>query len=206
VNKGLSVSSFRVAKWRLRRWWPVVALGLASLALAFGGDEARTFARYDSVMIAGGEYWRLITGHLVHLGWGHLWPNLVALLLIGALFEDLFDATDWLVLAATAAGAIDLGFAVLDPRVDWYVGLSGVLHGLVAAGALTAALQRQAIAIWLGIGLGGKLLWEQLVGPVPFTAAAVGGPVVVEAHLYGAAGGLLGAAAIRVVRARRSRV
>ena len=79
MNKDLSVKSFRVAKWRPRRWWPVVALGLASLALAFGGDEARTWARYDGVMIAGGEYWRLITGHLVHLGWGHLWPNLVAL-------------------------------------------------------------------------------------------------------------------------------
>lgn len=206
MNKGLFPSGFRVAKWRLRRWWPVVAFGVASLALAFGGDEARAWARYDGAMIAGGEYWRLITGHLVHLGWGHLWPNLVALLLIGALFEDLFDATDWLVLAATAAGTIDLGFAVLEPRVDWYVGLSGVLHGLVAAGVLTAALQRQAIAIWLGIGLAAKLAWEQLAGPVPFTAAAVGGPVVVQAHLYGAAGGLLGAAALRVVRARRSRV
>jgi rhomboid family GlyGly-CTERM serine protease len=206
VNKGLFRNIAGVAEWRLRRGWPIVILGLASLALAFGGDAARAWARYDSEMVAHGEYWRLMTGHLVHLGWGHLWPNLVALVLIGALFEDLFDAGDWLVLACTAAGAIDLGFAVLDPQVEWYVGLSGVLHGLVAAGALTAWRRGQTIGLWLGLGLGAKLLWEQLVGPVPFTAAAVGGPVVVAAHLYGAAGGLLGAVATRFVRAHRSRV
>jgi rhomboid family GlyGly-CTERM serine protease len=206
VNKGLFPNDFSVAKRRLRRWWPIVALGMASLALALGGDEARGWARYDGSLIAAGEYWRLITGHLVHLSWGHLWPNLVALLLIAALFDDLFDATDWLVLTGVAAGTIDLGFATIPPRVDWYVGLSGVLHGLVAAGALATALRRQPIAIWLGAGLAAKLAWEQLVGPVPFTAAAVGGPVVVEAHLYGTVGGLLGAAAIHFVRSRGSRV
>jgi rhomboid family GlyGly-CTERM serine protease len=202
VNKDLFPSDFSVAKWRLRRGWPIVAFAVASLAFALGGDDARDWARYDGQMIAAGEYWRAITGHLVHLSWGHLWPNLVALLLIGALFEDLFDATDWLVLAAVAAGTIDLGFATIEPRVDWYVGLSGVLHGLVAAGALAAALRRQTIAAWLGAGLLAKLAWEQVVGPVPFTAAAVGGPVVVAAHLYGAIGGLLGAAAIHFVRSR----
>jgi rhomboid family GlyGly-CTERM serine protease len=155
-------------------------------------------------MIARGEVWRLITGHLVHLSWGHLWPNLIALVLIGALFDDLFDAGDWWILLGATAGAIDLGLILLEPQVDWYVGLSGVLHGFVAAGALVACLRREPIGAWLAVGLGAKLLWEQLVGPVPFTAAAVGGPVVVAAHLYGTAGGLL-VAATRVV-ARESRV
>ncbi len=204
MNKDLLASFNFVAEWRLRRWWPIVAIAVASLALAFGGDQARAWARYEGVMIAHGQLWRLVTGHLVHLSWGHLWPNLIALVLIGALFEDLFDAGDWWLLLAATAGSIDLGLYLLEPQVDWYVGLSGVLHGFVAAGALVACARREAIGIWLALGLGGKLLWEQLVGPVPFTAAAVGGPVVVAAHLFGTAGGLL-AAAVRVLT-RRSRV
>jgi rhomboid family GlyGly-CTERM serine protease len=204
VNKDLLAKVKQVAEWRLRRAWPIAAIGVASLVLALGGDDARAWARYEAPMIAHGELWRLITGHLVHLSFGHLWPNLTALVLIGALFDDLFDARDWLVLLAATAGSIDLGLYVLEPHVEWYVGLSGVLHGFVAAGALVACLRREAIGLWLALGLAAKLLWEQLVGPVPFTAAAVGGPVVVAAHLYGTAGGVL-IAGMRVV-ARRPRV
>jgi hypothetical protein len=57
----------------------------------------------------------------------------------------------------------------------------------------------------LALGLGAKLAFEQLVGPVPFTAQSVGGPVVVAAHLYGAVGALLAEAAAQLAR-RRSRV
>jgi rhomboid family GlyGly-CTERM serine protease len=203
VNKDLLASVKHVSEWRLRRLWPILAIGVASLALAFGGDEARAWARYEGAMLVHGELWRLITGHLVHLGWGHLWPNLIALVLIGALFDEAFDARDWLVLFAATAGSIDLGLAVLEPQVEWYVGLSGVLHGFVAAGALVTCLRREAIGPWLALGLGAKLLWEQLVGPVPFTAAAVGGPVVVAAHLYGTVGGVLVAATRLVGRSSR---
>ena len=58
----------------------------------------------------------------------------------------------------------------------------------------------------LALGLFAKLTFEQLAGPVPFTAASVGGPVVVASHLYGAGGGLLVEVLTRVVRRRRSRV
>ena len=206
VNKGLFAKLKDVAHWRLRRGWPILALALASLILQVAGDSGRLWGRYDGALVAQGEYWRLITAHVVHLGWGHLWPNLTALLLIGALFEDLFDAGMWLLLAAAAAGSIDLGLLLFDRDVDWYVGLSGVLHGFVAAGALTAWLRGQSIGWLLAIGLAAKLVFEQTVGPVPFTAAAVGGPVVVASHLYGTAGGLMAAAATHIVRLRRARV
>lgn len=181
-------------------------MALASLALEAAGDQGRLWARYDGLLISEGEYWRLVTAHLVHLGWGHLWPNLTALLLIGALFEDLFDAGMWLLVAAAAAASIDLGLLLVAHDVDWYVGMSGVLHGFVAAGALVAWRRGQSIGGLLAIGLAAKLAWEQIVGPVPFTAAAVGGPVVVASHLYGTAGGLVAAALAEVVRTRRARV
>jgi rhomboid family GlyGly-CTERM serine protease len=194
-----------VAIRRLRDLWVVAALLAVCALLAAGGDEVRELARYERYAIESGEYWRLVSGHLVHLGFGHLWPNLAALAIIGLLFEDIFRTADWLRLGAAAAAAIDLGLYALQPDVLWYVGLSGVLHGYVAAGALALLLRREKLGAVLAIGVAAKLTFEQVVGPVPFTAESVGGPVVVAAHLYGVVGGLLAEAAAQIAR-RRSRV
>lgn len=195
-----------VALWRLRNSWPVVALLVVCLLLAAGSDEARELGRYERAGIANGEYWRLVSGQLVHLSVGHLWPNLAALAIIGVLFDEVFRPVDWWRAAAASAAAIDLGLYVLEPDVLWYVGLSGVLHGFVAAGAFAFLVRRQAIGAVLAAGLGAKIAFEQLVGPVPFTAESVGGPVVVAAHLYGALGGVLAEAVAQVVRRRAARV
>jgi rhomboid family GlyGly-CTERM serine protease len=176
------------------------------LALAFGGDDVRIWARYERGALASGEYWRLITAHLVHLGWGHLWPNLAALAVIGALFDNVFDGGDWVAVGLGAAAAIDAGLYLIDPNVQWYVGLSGVLHGFIAGGAFLALLRGQAVGALLAIGLSAKLIFEQTWGPVPLTAATTGGAVIVAAHLYGAAGGLLAAAARHIVRVRKGRL
>jgi rhomboid family GlyGly-CTERM serine protease len=203
-DHGLRAS--HVAIRRLRRWGAILALLGVCAALAAGGDELRELGRYERQAVESGEYWRLVTAHLVHLGWGHLWPNLAALAIIGALFADTFGNADWWRASFASAVAIDAGLYLLDPDVLWYVGLSGVLHGLVAAGALALLLQREVIGAVLALGLAAKLSFEQLVGPVPFTAQSVGGPVVVAAHLYGAAGGFAAEVAAHVVRRRRSRV
>lgn len=195
-----------VAVRRLRAWATILAILVACLVLATGGDEWRELGRYERSAIESGQYWRLISGHLVHLGIGHLWPNLTALVVIGALFDDVFGNADWWCATLVSAAAIDAGLYWFNPNVLWYVGLSGVLHGFVAAGALALLLRRQALGAVLALGLGAKLAFEQIVGPVPFTAASVGGPVVVAAHLYGAAGGAFAEAVAHVVRRSRSRV
>ena len=195
-----------VAILRLRRSWAIVAILAVCAGLAAGGDELRELGRYERHAIESGEYWRLVTGQLVHLGFGHLWPNLAALAIIGALFADVFRNVDWWRLSLASTAAIDAGLYFLNPDVLWYVGLSGVLHGFVAAGALALLLRREALGAVLAIGLGAKLAFEQIVGPVPFTAASVGGPVVVAAHLYGAGGALFAEAMTHIVRRRRSRV
>jgi rhomboid family GlyGly-CTERM serine protease len=190
---------------RLRDAWVIVALLAVCVVLGVGGDAVRELGRYERDAIEGGEYWRLVTGHLVHLGFGHLWPNLAALAIIGLLFEGVFRNADWLRIGAASVAAIDLGLYLFDPDVSWYVGLSGVLHGYVAAGALALIARRERVGVVLAVGLTAKLVFEQVVGPVPFTAASVGGPVVVAAHLYGVVGALLAEGAAELAR-RRSRV
>ncbi len=196
---------FGVSIRRLRESWVIVALLAVCLLLGLGGEELRDLLRYERDAIHSGEYWRLASGHLVHLGFGHLWPNLAALAVIGLLFEGVFRNSDWVRVGAASAAAIDLGLYALEPTVFWYVGLSGVLHGFVAAGALALLVRREMLGAVLGLGLAAKLIFEQIVGPVPLTAASVGGPVVVAAHLYGAIGALLAETAAQLAR-RRSRV
>jgi rhomboid family GlyGly-CTERM serine protease len=202
VNRDLSDRpKFPKREW-WRRWSVVLLIAAGCVALALGGEPGRVWARYDRIGLENGELWRLLTGHLVHLGFGHLWPNLLALVVIGSLFEDVLSPLEWLAAAIGTALAIDFGLYALDADVDWYVGLSGVLHGFVACGALLLLRRRQLIGGMLAIGLAAKLAWEHWFGPVPFTAASVGGPVIVAAHLYGATAGALAAVAFGVRRAR----
>jgi hypothetical protein len=78
--------------------------------------------------------------------------------------------------------------------LEWYVGFSGVLHGALAAGAVAWHRRESALLAWaLTAVLAGKLIWEQAVGALPLSGDL---PVVVDAHLYGAAGGLLAALVI----------
>ena len=200
-----SYALFSVSVRRLRDSWVLVALLAICLVLAAGGDTVRELGRWERDAIETGEYWRLVSGHLVHLGLGHLWPNLAALAIIGLLFEGVFSNLDWVRIGAASAAAIDLGLYILNPDVSWYVGLSGVLHGYVAAGALALIVRGERLGVVLAIGVAAKLIFEQVVGPIPFTAASVGGPVVVAAHLYGVVGALLAEALVAIAR-RRSRV
>jgi rhomboid family GlyGly-CTERM serine protease len=206
VKDGVFSEPLTVAK---RRLWPpggVLALAALCALLAFAGEAGRQFARYERTGIEAGEYWRLLLGHTVHLGFGHLWPNVLALLILGVLFGDVLRQRDWAVVGLASATAIDVGLYLLDPGVEWYVGLSGVLHGFMAAGALALMLRGETLGALLALGLCGKLVYEHAFGPLPFTARSTGGPVIVAAHLYGAAGGFVAAAATRYFGSRGSRL
>jgi len=150
---------------------------------------SREALRFDREAIAAGEAWRLVTGHLVHLGTRHMLLNSAGLLLVGLLVGREYRLRDWAAVSLASIASIDAGLWWLTPSLDWYVGLSGVLHGWFAAGIVGALLKRRPDA-WLLLGLLlGKLILEQLQGALPGSAAAAGGPVVVDAHLYGAVGG-----------------
>ena len=189
---------------RLRGWPVLLTLAGVSALLQLGGDPALAWARYEPGAIDDLELWRLLTAHLVHLGWGHWALNIAACALVALLFEDVLGPLEWGAAAIVSALAIDTGLYLFDPEVQWYVGLSGVLHGLVACGAWQLLRRRSGVGALLAIGISAKLIWEQWWGPVPFTASSVGGPVVVAAHLYGAAGGLIVGLAFTLGRARRA--
>lgn len=177
-------------------------MGLTLLSL--GGDPWREALRYERAAIAAGEYWRLVTGHLVHGGWRHLLLNLAGLALMRLLFPRGYSGLEWCVIGLASLLAIDIGFWWLEPQLQWYVGLSGVLHGLLAAGAMAWwRIESKILAAALSSILIGKLCWEQLQGALPLSG---GMPVIVDAHLYGAVGGLMAGVALHLLRTGSARV
>lgn len=177
-----------------------LALAAAALAFQVGGDPLILALRFERGAVAGGEWWRLLSGHLVHLGWSHLWLNIAGLTLIWALVGPLLSIRQWWITALVCAFGTGLGLVLGVPELEWYVGLSGVLHGLLAAGTVAGIAAGQRDMGLLLLALAAKLGWEQWRGPLPGSVEAVGGPVVVDAHLYGAIAGVGMALAVLVWR------
>ncbi|HSG59000.1 MAG TPA: rhombosortase [Woeseiaceae bacterium] len=186
-------------------WLVPIGVTLAAVAIAAAGDAGREYLRYDRSGIADGEFWRLVTGHFVHLGVSHLLLNLAGLMLVWFLLGQYLTRAQWALALAISIVGIDAGFWWLEPQLSWYVGLSGALHGMLAAGVVMGMPEGRAETRILAAALVAKLAYEQLVGPLPGSEASSGGNVIVAAHLYGALAGALTAGGIQIrVRARAS--
>jgi rhomboid family GlyGly-CTERM serine protease len=153
------------------------------------GDSVSQLLRYDRSAIAAGGWWRLLTAHIVHLDVHHLLLNELGLVLMWSLFAQDYDAVEWCAIVSAGALAISSGLWWLSPRVAWYVGASGVLHSVMAAGAAKHLAERAWDRWILVTGLCAKLAWEQFGAPrAPL--------IVVDAHLYGACSGFIVGAAL----------
>jgi len=175
----------------------VSAICVSILALELGGEPLELLLRYDRDALAGAELWRLLTGHVVHLGWSHALLDLAGLILMWALFFGDYRPGYWLLIGAASIAAIDAGFWFLEPQLAWYVGLSGMLHGVMSAGTWAHLRRRDWDAWILAAFLLAKLVWEQTHGALPLSGAGSQLRVVVDAHLFGAMGGLLAALWLR---------
>jgi len=190
----------RWAAWRL----PGILAALA-IVTALAGDTGRDWLAWDRAAIGGqGEVWRLVTGHLTHLGLPHLALNLAGLGLTWFLVAAYLDEKRWWLVAGASIAAMDLGFWFLEPQLVWYVGLSGLLHGLLAAGTLAGLRTGPPEIRILAAVLVAKLAYEQWAGPLPGSEATSGGTVIVDAHAFGALGGLLGAIPALISARRRA--
>jgi rhomboid family GlyGly-CTERM serine protease len=180
---------------------PLAIAGASLLAAAYG-DAGRLGLRWDREAIAGGELWRLVTGHFVHLNLGHFVLNLAGLVLVWVLVGTRYRALGWWIVTILCIAAMDIGFLLFDPRLSWYVGLSGLLHGLLLAGTVGRLREAPFESAVLTLVVALKLAYEQYAGPLPGSEASAGGPVVVDAHLYGAIAGTAAGAVSLLYNAR----
>ncbi len=158
------------------------------LLLGMLGDDVAQWLRYERDGILSGEVYRMISGHLVHLGRRHALLNVAAAALVWGAYREAMPLRHWL-LCVPAIGCFASALLLLSD-VQWYVGLSGVLHGVVLLAALRT-WKKTPLAGGIVVGaLALKIGLEMRFGATAATEALVGGPVVVEAHLCGALAGL----------------
>lgn len=184
------------------------AIGLAIVVLALHALAPGDALEYQRGALAR-QPWRLVTGHLVHLNWLHALVNAAALWIVARLYApDLSAARQAIALAASAL-AISAALAWLHPDIEWYRGLSGALHGLFFAGAVTwllAERPRRLGRLWMPalLFVGGwvKVVFEQPSSGAMPHADWLGAAVVPQAHLAGAACGTVLGALFAAAKAR----
>ncbi|MCF6254356.1 MAG: rhombosortase [Thiomicrorhabdus sp.] len=143
---------------------------------------------FQRPLIIDGEYWRLLTAHIVHLNDYHLYLNLAGLWLIWLFVGDRFKLIEWLVLTVVLALIVSLGLVALNPYLESYVGFSGVLHGLLIVGLLKHFNTYEEMVLLVLVVL--KLFYEQVFGSFSGSAELINGNVIVDAHFYGAVAGV----------------
>jgi membrane associated rhomboid family serine protease len=172
----------------LRATW---GLALACVAIyaaqRLAGDNVYSVGYFTGVLAGDGDWWRVVTGNLLHANALHLILNTLGLLGIGSLVERALGTS------ATVCVMAGAGVAAMAASAWWsalpVVGVSGVVCGLIAALTWLELRFGDELPAWWRVprrGLFGVIVGTALLSLLPFVAAA--------AHAGGFAGG--GAVAI----------
>ena len=153
----------------------------ASLLAGFSADNPLVWQREG---IVHGEGWRLFSAHLVHLNPQHLVMNVLGLWVVTELLCETLTARQWISLLTVCALGTSLLLLLLQAQLQWYAGLSGVVHGLWSGGAAFRWLHERKSASLLAL----LALFARLLSGIHIVSEF---PVIAEAHWYGAFSGLL---------------
>jgi rhomboid family GlyGly-CTERM serine protease len=156
----------------------------------FGNSFTQTFV-YQRNLITEGEIWRLLSGHLLHTNGYHLLLNLAALFMLWALHGRFYSIKNYTTLFLWCSVTTSVGIYYFEPTLIQYVGLSGVLHGVFVFGALMDINAKDKTGYLLFLGVWLKIAHEQFYGASTDVSNLIEASVAVNAHLWGALGGLL---------------
>jgi rhomboid family GlyGly-CTERM serine protease len=84
-----------------------------------------------------------------------------------------------------------LGIYYFAQQMQWYVGLSGVLHGLFVIGAYFDIRQKLKTGWIMFIIVWVKVIYEQVFGASADVAKLIEANVAVDAHLFGTISGCI---------------
>lgn len=168
-----------------------ILLAVLCLLLALIPESGHLMLSYSRAGIDQGEYWRLISGHLLHSNSWHLLMNLgglvLAALLHGRYFSPAVLFSQWLIAVLLISAALFVG----STDITAYVGLSGLLHAMLTIGAVKDIQTKQRGGYLLLVGLVLKVVYEQWQGPDSNLANLIDANVAIDAHLYGVGSGVV---------------
>ncbi len=174
----------------LRATWGLLFACAALYAVqTFGGENVYAVGYFTGGLAADGDWWRVVTGNLLHANALHLILNLLGLLAIGSLVERALGT------AATMCVMASSGLASMAASALWsplpVVGVSGIVFGLLAALAWLELRFADELPAWWRVprrALFGMITVSAAISFLPFIAAA--------AHAGGFAAGGAAAAAL----------
>ena len=173
------------------RWLNWFFLGLLCLIIYAISAENITVLDYNRESIINGEYWRLISGNFNHTNIYHLLLNLAALAVIGGLHYRYYNSAAYTSLILLLSIGVGVGILWLSPSTHLYVGLSGILHGIIIVGAVIDVTKKYYSGYVLMIGTVLKVINEQLFNSPVEISQLIEAKVLTEAHLYGLVTGLI---------------
>lgn len=171
----------------------VSGMAIAATASAFASAGIADLLVADA-RIAHGQLWRALTGPLVHATWGHLVRDLALVAIAGTAYEAPLRA---LRTPLFVGGLVLPGLAVLAAGdAQWYCGLSGLSHALLAAALAYELVRRRGTARAIVLALcavsAAKPIYELVTGAPAFAMPL--GEDVVQVPLAHVAGVLAGIA------------
>lgn len=141
---------------------------------------------FDRQQVLSGEIWRIWTSHLVHSNSYHFLLNIVAAIIIYFTFFTKIKLGELLLSSYVFAALISITLLCIYPGLDWYNGLSGLLHALVAYFCVRLAREEDKI-FWAGLVIVWvKVLIEAIRADSGYEGLVGDMAIITEAHLIGA--------------------
>ncbi|MFT4654417.1 MAG: rhomboid family GlyGly-CTERM serine protease [Patiriisocius sp.] len=150
-------------------------------------DSVLAFHREQAIA---GNWWQWISAHFMHNNFIHYGVNMIGLVLLWLLHGEYASVKSFSLNFVLMSVSISLCIYFLSPSLIWYVGMSGVLHGLLAWGVAIDIYLKRKTGYLLFVGLVIKLVDEQFFASSSFMASLIEVGVAIDAHLYGAIIGL----------------
>ncbi|MBA6397884.1 rhombosortase [Colwellia sp. BRX10-4] len=183
----LSLSAFPISVQQVTV--PAIVLIISLVAFIFDSSFSDLFV-YQRSLVRQGEVWRVFTGHFFHTNGAHFLLNSAAVIMLWALHGQFYTIKNYLIVFMISAVICAVGIHWFSPNIEQYVGLSGILHGLFIWGAIEDIKAKERTGYLLLIGVILKIAHEQYYGASEDVADLIGANVAINAHLWGALGGV----------------
>lgn len=167
--------------------WVTIMLTFVIIILYLLGQNIFDLLMFDKKAILSGEVWRILTGHLVHCTFSHLFWNIVAFIVLGFVIEtrslNKFVAS---LLISWIFVSVWIFFG--EKTITAYCGLSGVLTGLlVMAVYIKFKETNNKIYFFVLLATSCKIIFEIITNNAMFSKLS--GQVIPGAHIAGFIGG-----------------
>jgi rhomboid family GlyGly-CTERM serine protease len=163
-----------------------ITLMITSVVLYFFQTQTLPFLEFSRMAITNGEYWRLLTGNIMHTNHWHLIFNLAGLIMLTHLFHHLMSNLHFMVFSIINTSLVGMMLYSLSKTIEYYVGLSGYLHGLFVYGCLIEIYKGRTSSWLLLTGVCAKIGYETFYGASEEMSELINANVATDAHLFGA--------------------